>query len=247
MSTQVLDRAVRLIDLLARADGPVRLKVLAADSGLHPATAHRLLASLSDLGLVLRQGDGYGLGRRLAAWGARAPGPDLRALAQPLLEDLRDRVRESVNLLVRTEDEVSYLARAVAEGRSLRVEHVIGTRAPLHVTAGGKLFLAAAGPAALVDYVARTGLPRYTEHSLCDAADLAAAVTEAGRTGFARDVEEAEPGVGCLAVPVTGPAGTMVAALSISAPLERISDTWLAELKGAAARLAARLGPDARY
>jgi DNA-binding IclR family transcriptional regulator len=241
MSTQVLDRAVRLIDLIAQADGPVRLKILAADGELHPATAHRLLASLAELGLVAREGDGYRLGPRLAVWGARVPGPDMGAVAQPLLEELRDRVRESVNLLVRAEDEVSYLARAVAEGRSLRVEHVIGTRAPLHVTAGGKLFLAAGGPAALVDYVARTGLPRFTEHSLCDAPTLAAAVEEAGANGYARDVAEAEPGVGCLAVPVTDRAGTMIAALSISAPLERIDDGWLKDLQATAARLAGRL------
>jgi len=138
-SIQVIDRLTALLEAIARHRDPVSLKVLAADTGLHPSTAFRILASATENGLVARAGSNYRLGIRLLQLGSRvASHQDLRRDARPLMEALRDRIGETVNLTVRQGDEVVYLDRALPE-RMMRVEQRIGSRAPLHVTAVGKL------------------------------------------------------------------------------------------------------------
>ncbi len=137
---QVIDRLVALLEALARNGGEASLKILAAETGLHPSTAFRILASAAENGLIERGYGGlYGFGARLTAWAALRQGEtDIRALARPVMEWLRDQVEETINLTLREGDEVIYVERATPH-RMMRVEQVIGSRAPLHVTAVGKL------------------------------------------------------------------------------------------------------------
>jgi IclR family acetate operon transcriptional repressor len=240
-SIQVIDRLTALLEAIARHRDPVSLKVLAADTGLHPSTAFRILAAAIENGLVARAGSNYRLGIRLLQLGSRvASHQDLRREARPLMEALRDRIGETVNLTVRQGDEVVYLDRALPE-RMMRVEQRIGSRAPLHVTAVGKLMLGEAGEAACREYARRTGLPGYTRYSLTDEEQLVQHVSGCLRAGFAYDDEEAEAGVGCIGVLVHDSDGAIVAGLSISAPIERRRDEWVEELKATAQALSKRL------
>jgi DNA-binding IclR family transcriptional regulator len=241
-SIQVIDRLTALLEAIARHRDPVSLKVLAADTGLHPSTAFRILAAATENGLVAREGTGYRLGIRLLQLGSRvASHQDLRRAARPLMEALRDGIGETVNLTVRQGDEVVYLDRALPE-RMMRVEQRIGSRAPLHVTAVGKLMLGEAGEAACRDYARRTGLPGYTRYSFTDEEELVQHVSGCLRAGFAYDDEEAETGVGCIGVLVHDDAGNIVAGLSISAPIERRREEWVELLKQSARELELRLG-----
>ena len=241
-SIQVVDRLTALLEAIARHRDPVSLKLLAADTALHPSTAFRILASAVENGLVAREGSNYRLGIRLLQLGSRvASHQDLRREARPLMEALRDRIGETVNLTVREGDEVVYLDRALPE-RMMRVEQRIGSRAPLHVTAVGKLMLGEGSEAACRDYAQRTGLPGYTRYSITDGEQLVHHVSGCIRAGFAYDDEEAETGVGCIGVLVHDDAGQIVAGLSISAPIERRRDEWIDPLKAAARELSARLG-----
>lgn len=243
-SIQVVDRLARLLDAIATNDGPVSLKVLSAETGLHPSTAFRILSSLVAHGLVERTGNGqYQLGVKLLHLASRVHEKlDMRLEAKPIMEWLRTQVGETVNLVVREGDEVVYIERATSS-RIMRVEQVIGSRAPLHVTAVGKLFLAEGGADACLEYASRTGLPAYTANTFTDPAALWRNVKTALRNGHALDDEEAEPGVGCIAVPVRDASGALAAALSISAPIERRKEKeWVPLLKQAGEQLSARLG-----
>lgn len=240
---QVIDRLVALLEALARIGGGASLKVLAAETGLHPSTAFRILASAAENGLIER-GDGslYGFGARLTGWAALRQGePDIRDLARPVMEWLRDQVEETINLTLREGDEVVYVERATPH-RMMRVEQMIGSRAPLHVTAVGKLLLASRGETAVRDYAARTGLPAYTEHTLTRFEDLWDQASAALRGGYAFDNEEAEIGVGCIGILIRNPAGEPLAGLSISAPRERRRDEWTGLIREAARRIEERLG-----
>jgi len=191
---------------------------------------------------VTREGSNYRLGIRLLQLGSRvASHQDLRREARPLMEALRDQIGETVNLTVRQGDEVVYLDRALPE-RMMRVEQRIGSRAPLHVTAVGKLMLGEGSEAACRDYAQRTQLPGYTRYSLTDEEQLVQHVSGCIRAGFAYDDEEAETGVGCIGVLVHDDGGQIVAGLSISAPIERRRDEWIELLKATARELSARLG-----
>ena len=241
-SIQVIDRLTALLEALARNRDAVSLKVLAADTVLHPSTAFRILASAIENGLVTRDGNRYRLGIRLLQLGSRvASHQDLRREARPLMDALRDQIGETVNLTVRQGDEVVYLERALPE-RMMRVEQRVGSRAPLHVTAVGKLMLGESGEAACREYAQRTGLPGFTRYSFTDEEQLVRHVAGCARAGFAYDDEEAETGVGCIGVLIHDHAREIVAGLSISAPIERRSDEWIPLLKQTAQQLKDRLG-----
>jgi DNA-binding IclR family transcriptional regulator len=241
---QVIDRLAALLDALTDNGGVASLKILSAETGLHPSTAHRILAAAADNGLVERNAQGqYRLGGKLQRWAARLQaGTDLRQVARPVMEWLRDQVAETVNLTLREGDEVVYVER-VTPNRMMRVEQVIGSRAPLHVTAVGKMMLGLAGRQAVLDYAARTGLPAYTRHTLTRPESLATEADQAGRQGYSLDNEEAEIGVGCIGVLIRDRAGTPLAGLSISAPLERRQAAWIPLVQEAARRISARLAP----
>lgn len=245
-SIQVIDRMALLLDAMARYAEPASLKFLAADTGLHPSTAHRILTALAEHGYVERvEPAGWQLGAKLLQLGHRVrAGSDVRRAARPVMDWLRDEIGESVNLTLREGDEVIYVERATP-ARAIRVEQVIGSRAPLHVTAVGKLMLADDGPAGIAAYARRTGLPRYTRNTLTDAEALAGAADAAARRGYALDDEEAEPGVGCIGALIRDATGRVVAGLSVSAPIERRRAEWIPWVVEAARRISARLGYDA--
>ncbi|WP_414040547.1 IclR family transcriptional regulator [Acidithiobacillus sp. M4-SHS-6] len=239
-SVQVIDRLIFLLDVLAKEGGRASLKVLAAVTGLAPSTAFRILAAAQSNGLLVRDETGlYRFGDRLAEWGRLTYGKiDLRTIAKPVMVWLRDQVNETVNLSVRQGDDVLYVER-VSSSRMMRVEQVIGSRAPLHTTAVGKLMLAEQGKTWTQAYAARTGLPALTDHTLHDYPSLWKNIEDALQLGFARDEEEAEIGVGCLAVLVrtTLPCHC---GLSISAPLNRLKEDWIPFLQDAARRIEKR-------
>jgi DNA-binding IclR family transcriptional regulator len=242
-SIQVLDRAAGLMDAIAASEHPVSLKVLCADTGLHPSTAFRILAALAEVGFVERDAAGhYLLGRKLLHLAGRVRrGVDIREEARAVMQALRDQIDETVNLAVREGDEVIYIERVTPQ-RMMRVEQLIGSRAPLHVTAVGKLMLGGLGDEFVAAYATRTGLPSYTRHTITKESALLKVVRRAVQDGYALDNEEAEEGVGCIGTLVYDSSGAVVAGLSISAPIERRRDAWIALVKRAGRQVSQRLG-----
>ncbi|RCX31815.1 IclR family transcriptional regulator [Thioalbus denitrificans] len=242
-SIQVIDRAASLLDAIARAGGEASLKVLAADSGLHPSTAFRILGSLIANSYVERSPTGnYRLGIRLLQLAAKVGTHlDVRREAPPIMEWLRNEIGETVNLTLRDRDEVVYVER-FTPSRMMRVEQVVGSRAPLHVTAVGKLLLGVEGEAGVRAYAERTRLPSYTRNTLAEVESLVREVREATARGWALDDEEAEMGVGCIGVLIRDNNGHAVAGLSISAPIDRRREEWIPLVVEAGRRISARLG-----
>ena len=240
---QVIDRLAMLLEILVRNGGTASLKALSAESGLHPSTAFRILSSAADNGLVGHiDGGQYSLGEKLMQWGcALQGGTNMPEIARPVMEWLRNKVEETVNLTLREGDEVVYIERATPR-RMMRVEQVIGSHAPLHVTAVGKLMLGAGGRQVAMDYAARTGLPAYTKHTITTPGKLWATVSRYHKQGYALDNEEAEIGVGCIGALIRNSAGAIVAGLSISAPIERRrEEEWIPLIQEATRRITQRM------
>ena len=242
-SIQVIDRSVSLLDAISQYEAPVSLKILSADTGLHPSTAFRILGALMEAGFVEKDTAGrYMLGKKLVRLAGKVRrGVDLREQALDIMEALRDAIGETVNLPVREGDEVIYIER-VTPNRMMRVEQVIGSRAPLHVTAVGKLMLAELGDHFIHAYAGRTGLKAYTLHTATTEQDLLNVVHQAQSQGFAYDNEEAEEGVGCIGVLIYDGSKNVVAGLSISAPIERRKEEWVKLVKDAGNKISERLG-----
>ncbi len=241
---QVIERMMSLLDVLSRFDAPASLKQLAIETELHPSTAHRILAAMASAGFVERAANGgYRLGIRLLELGNLVKSRlDIRAAALPLMEALHQQLGESVNLGVRQGDDIVYIERTSSGRSTVRAVHLVGARAPLHVTAVGKLYLAADAAAEVAAYARRTGLPGLTPTSLTSLPALERELARVRREGVAFDNEEIEPGLRCIAAPVFDDGGLLVAGLSVSAPADRHNPEWAAQVKETAAAISAAIG-----
>lgn len=231
---QVIDRAACLLEAISRYSTPVLLKTLSAETGLSPSTTHRIMASLIHNRLAERGADGgYMLGKGLLQLGSRLHTEhNLQAIALPVMKELRDKLGETVNLSIREGDVIIYVEKATPN-RMMQVQQVIGSRAPLHVTAVGKLILGRGGEAEITAYARRTNLPSYTRNTLSALPELIEACQSYEELGYALDNEEAEIDVGCIGVLIENQSGHIIAGLSVSAPINRRQSSWIADIKAA--------------
>jgi DNA-binding IclR family transcriptional regulator len=243
-SIQVIERMMRLLDVLAESPNAVSLKLAAGKAGLHPSTAHRILTALVRDRMVERVDQGsYRLGMRLLELGNLVKSRiSVREHALPFMRELHAATGEAVNLSVRRDDEIVYIERT-SSGRSLmRVVNIIGARAPLHITAVGKLFLLDDGPEGVKAYAERTGLPGYTKNTIQSLPLLERELEKVRRQGYALDSEEAELGVRCIGAAIRDDTGALVAGLSVSAPAERMKPAWSSLVKETAERISRAIG-----
>lgn len=235
---------MHLLDTLAGHGAPVNLKQLALQTKLHPSTAHRILGVMVDNRLVDRVEPGtYRLGIRLLELGNLVKSRiSVRQEALPYMQGLHRQLGETVNLSVRHDDEVVYVERTAASSSMMRVVHIIGARAPLHITAVGKIFLSNDDPDKSTQYMQRTGLPKYTENTLSDPESLTRELEKIRRQGYALDNEEAERGVSCIGAGIYNDEGRLVAGLSVSVPSDRLNKAWAAQVKQTAERISRAIG-----
>lgn len=244
---QVIDRLVTLLDALAEHTEPVSLKILSTRTGLHPSTAHRILNDLVVARIVDRVEPGtYQLGIRLLELGNLVKARlNVRDAALGFMRELHQIAGQPVNLSIRQGDEIVYIDRAVSERSGMQVVRAVGGRAPLHLTSVGKLFLADEDAGQVRAYAERTGLAGQTPNSITNLADLEAELARVRASGVARDNEELEPGVRCMAAAIHDDTGKLVAGLSISAPAEQVQESWGKLLQEKAGEISASLGYDA--
>lgn len=225
----VLDKAVAVLQ--AVADEPCGLAELCARTGLPRATAHRLAVGLEAHRLLRRGSDGrWRPGPALAELAGGATDPLVDA-ASTVLPKLRDITGESVQLYRR--DGMQRVCVLSAEPPSgLRDTVPVGTRLPMTAGSGAKVLAAWSDPA--------------TQRAvLADAVFGERTLLEVRRRGWAQSVAEREPGVASVSAPVRDGAGQVIAAVSVSGPVDRIGRRpgvrWAADLLSAAEALQARL------
>ncbi|MEL7158393.1 MAG: IclR family transcriptional regulator [Actinomycetota bacterium] len=197
---------------------------LARHLDLSTSTAHRLLSTLTDEGVLdqdLETGQ-YRLG--LSIFDLAAAAPTQRSLHEAALvsmTELRSRTGETVQVGVLDGRQVVYVER-LDSPHTLRVFSEMGRRNDAHCTSTGKVLLAHA-PAAHRDRLLRGWtLPRQTEHTITVEADLRSELQRIRRRGFAENRQESELGVVSIAAPVRDASGSVVAAMSLAGPSERV-------------------------
>jgi IclR family transcriptional regulator, carbohydrate utilization repressor len=185
----------------------------------------------------------YRLGMRLLELGNLVKARlSVRDAALTPMRELHKQIQQPVNLSVRQGDEIVYVERAFSERSGMQVVRAIGGRAPLHLTSVGKLFLANDEAPKVRAYALRTGLAGHTRNSLTQLPALERELLLCKKTGVARDNEELELGVRCMAAGIRDDQGRLVAGLSISAPADRIDEVWLTKLQATAGEISSALG-----
>ncbi|WJI14226.1 IclR family transcriptional regulator [Pseudoxanthomonas winnipegensis] len=223
---QSVERALALLEAIAGAGGQARLVDLAAQLGLSKSTLHGLLNTLAAMGYVARHGTRYGLGLRLREIAQPLTDADaaLRPAFAPALQALAQRSGETCYLAVPCGTREYLYIDAVEGGERLRVASPRGRREGLTTSAIGKIFLA--HDPSLVRSLRRAGLvPPALEQEL-------QAIKECG---YAMDLEQAEPGLNCLALPLRRQ-GRVVAALGVAGPVQRLPKAKLRRLAQAGLR-----------
>jgi IclR family transcriptional regulator, carbohydrate utilization repressor len=243
-SIQVIERMFALIDVLASREEAISLKEISERTGLHPSTTHRILNDLATGRFVDRPEAGnYRLGMRLLELGNLVKARlSVRDAALAPMRELHKLIQQPVNLSVRQGDEIVYVERAYSERSGMQVVRAIGGRAPLHLTSVGKLFLAVDEPQKVRAYATRTGLAGHTRNSITQLPVLERELSKARQYGIARDNEELELGVRCMAAGIHDDQGRLVAGLSISAPADRLDEGWLPNLEATAGEISQALG-----
>lgn len=212
------------------------------------ATVFRVLHTLAQFGYLAKDAatGRYVLGLRLHALGAAAVRHEqLRWQALPPLQDLAESTGETVHVGILHEGIV--VTVQIVEGtHAVRMHSSVGKRSPAHASALGKVLMAYLPDAEVDAVIAAHGLPRFTAKTLTTAAALREALHRVRLEGYALDQEEIEPGLRCLAAPITDHAGRPTAALAISAPASRMDPTRVAALipqvKATALRISRMLG-----
>jgi IclR family transcriptional regulator, carbohydrate utilization repressor len=241
---QVIERMFAVIDVLASREDAVSLKEISEKTGLHPSTTHRILNDLTVGRFVDRPEAGsYRLGMRLLELGNLVKARlNVRDAALTPMRELHKQIQQPVNLAMRQGDEIVYIERAYSERSGMQVVRTIGGRAPLHLTSSGKLFLAADDATRVRQYSTRTGLAGHTRNSITQLPVLERELAKARQYGFARDNEELELGVRCMAAGIYDDQNRLVAGLSISAPADRLDEGWLPKLQATASQISEALG-----
>jgi DNA-binding IclR family transcriptional regulator len=243
-AVQVLARSFAVLDVLAQHSDPVPLRLISEKTGLHPSTAHRILNDLVSGRLVDRPEAGsYRLGMRLLELGNLVKARlDVREAAIGPMRDLHQLTQQPINLSMRQGDEIVYIERAYSERSGMQVVRAVGGRAPLHLTSVGKLFLAQEDAQRVRLYATRSGLIGHTRNSITEVPMLERELSNVLARGTARDDEELEVGVRCMAAGIYDDQGLLVAGLSISAPADRLEDRWLERLSETADQISSALG-----
>ena len=241
---QVIERLFSLMDVLASREEAISLKEISEKTGLHPSTAHRILNDLTIGRFVDRPEPGsYRLGMRLLELGNMVKARlNVRDAALAPMRDLHKLIQQPVNLSMRQGDEIVYIERAYSERSGMQVVRAIGGRAPLHLTSVGKLFLSVDEPMKVRSYATRTGLSGHTKNSITQLPVLERELSKVRQYGIARDNEELELGVRCIAAGIYDDQGKLLAGLSISAPADRLDEAWLSKLQATAEGISQALG-----
>jgi DNA-binding IclR family transcriptional regulator len=215
--SQSLDRALTLVGELAT--GPKTLEELSGVISVHKSTALRLLRTLETHRFVQREGvHHYRLGTALFDLANRAlEERDVRRSSEAALRDLNALTGYTVHLASYEGGEVIYIDKYDST-HPMRMYSRIGRRAPLHCTAVAKILLSDLPEAKRRALAESMEYPRLTANTITDPAAYLAELEQVRAVGYAVDNAEHEDFIHCIAAPIRGPRGTVVAAVSMSVP-----------------------------
>jgi DNA-binding IclR family transcriptional regulator len=198
-----VERAVRLLDLLAAAGRPLPLAELTRELQLPKSSLHGLLATLVALGLARREPDGlFGLGLKPLQWAeAFSAQSDLLRSFDAHAGSFAELEPETVMLAVLEGDQVVYLSCRQGS-RPLAVNFRVGGRFPASCTSSGKAMLASLPDAQVRDILGSGPLPRMTRHGVQTLDALQEQLALARTRGYAIDDEETAQGMQCFGAPI---------------------------------------------
>jgi DNA-binding IclR family transcriptional regulator len=230
-NVRAVERATWILSSFNGEHAEQGVSEIAQATGLHKATAHRIIMTLLNCGFLERTADGerVRLGLRLVELGLGALRDlDLRRAAFPYMQQLVERFQETCDLGIFDRGRVLYV-EVVHSEHSLTIAVRVGRHLPVHCTASGRVFLAFLPPE-VVEPILSAPLAAYTEKTITSPARLREELEATRQRGYGLDDEEFEVGIRAISAPVRDIDGNVIAAMSIPGPSNRLTPERIPEI-----------------
>lgn len=223
-TVDIVGASKTLFDVLesVKDNDGVTVTEVASELEYATSTVHRHLKTLESLGYIVEKTDGYHLGLRFLDLGQQAryscPGYEL---AQEMVAELAAETKERAQFLVEEHGEAVYLCRSVGE-RAVHTDSGIGSRIPLHATAGGKAILASLPRERVYNITKNSVFDPITDETITDSDTLFEELEQIRNRGYSFNRQENLSGLHAVGVPVHGSDDEVIGALSVSGPSHRL-------------------------
>ena len=249
-ANQSTEKAMALLELLAQARTPMRLRDISDALGLNASTALRFLTALQRCGYVSQEESSqrYQLTYKLCTLANQLTSRiELPTVTHPYLVSLAEQLHEVVCVSVEREMTMVYIDVATGPDQTLMSMQHIGNVSPMHSTGNGKLRLLTYSEEQIDKLIREKGLPKFTENTITTKRGLLAELKRVRAEGFAYDNEECEIGSRCVACPIRDYTGTIIAGISVTGPTarmtaERVEREIKPQLAAAAEKISQALG-----
>ena len=246
LSTTVI-KAFQVLEFIG-ANQPVQPSSMVKELGLNRTNVHRLLATLTEIGYVVKTHDGFSLTFKLLQLGRSIPlSKDLRNTVKPYMIELNRKINENIYLMVLVENKI-FAIDDVKSTQHLTLNKDLAYSDPVYACASGKLFMSQMPPAERLAFIESLPLTKLARNTITDKTQLMKTAEEAGRQGYAKDVFEFSDEVLSIAAPIYNYEQRIIATIGISVPETRISEDeltrYLPELLAVAREVSHQFGSE---
>jgi len=220
----ILNKSIDVIECFYKKDSNLTITELSEILKTYPSTIHRILETLKYRGYIVQDpvSKKYFLGLKLAELGKyKMDKLDLLKIAYPFLKEIVDQFNENAYLGVYSDEKVLYLEKVESTHVITMATH-IGTTAPLHCTALGKILLTSLSKEEINKILSKSKLKRFTEKTITNKKLLRSEINKVKEQGFAFDFGEYETDVCCVATGILNYQGKIIGTISVSLPYYRL-------------------------
>jgi len=224
---QSIDRALSILEVLSDYSEGLGVTEISEQVNLHKSTVYRLLTTLIYKGYVVQDAETnkYGITLKLFELGSKkVESMDLLSVSKEYTKKLMESVNEVVHLVVREGNEIVYIDKVEANN-TIMMASTIGKRSPMYCTSVGKAILAHLPEKKVKEIWDNSKIVKYTDYTITDFEELKTELEDIRQKGYAVDNEENEIGVRCIGVPIFNRHGKVEAAISISGPAIRVTES----------------------
>lgn len=219
--TAAFQKFMRVLQAVSDSPGQLNISGLAKQLGMPRPTVHRIVEALVVEGMLSNHGEALNLGPRLVslAWRSLETN-DLRHIVRPHIEQLRDRLDETVHLAIPDGLEMVYIDKLEAN-RTVRMASRIGTRVSLFSSSVGKAWLAAHSASQVEKILGNITPTSFTRHTITDLAGIMEEINRTRERGYSQDIQENELDICCYGSAILNSGQQVVGCISVSMPTYR--------------------------
>ncbi|GAK07070.1 IclR family transcriptional regulator [Geomicrobium sp. JCM 19038] len=245
---QSVDRALGILDLFNEFDSELKITEISKRLNLHKSTVHSLLKTLEKHDYIEQNVENgkYRLGLKLFERGNYViASRDIRTMAKDHLYELSKETGQTVHLVIQDGQEGVYIDKVEGAGATVFYSR-IGRRIPLHCSGVGKALIAFQADDEIAKTLEGYSYIKRTENTITEQNSFMNEIERIRQKGYAEDVQENEPGIHCVAIPIRNHNGHVIAAISISMSAMKITEDIIAQfvqlLTNTSNKLSAELG-----